>query len=238
MLIIAHRGARTLAPENTLAAMQAAINGGAKAIEFDIHSHGDECLVIHDRWLDRTTNGKGLLQAYSLEEIQRLDAGNGESVPTLWQLLTLVNGQCALNIELKCVTRLTPLIKQLELACKKLNFSTDQFLISSFNHHLLKQLKTLAPELKLGALTASRPVDECAFAENLGAWSVNLDIDTVCPELVTDAHQRGLKCYVYTVNQPDDWRWLNHMGVDGIFCDIPEAAVGSFPQTAVRPVWE
>ncbi|MGF1757483.1 glycerophosphodiester phosphodiesterase [Photobacterium sagamiensis] len=238
MQIIAHRGASVLAPENTLAAMQAAINSGAKAIEFDIHSHGDEFLVIHDRWLDHTTNGKGLLQAHSLEEIKQLDAGNGEVVPTLWQLLTLVNGQCALNIELKYVTHLPPLLNQLDLACEKLNFSADQFLISSFNHHLLKQLKALAPELKLGALTASRPTDECAFAEELDAYAVKLKIDTVCPELVNDAHQRGLKCYVYTVNQPDDWQWLDQMGVDGIFCDVPEIAVGSFPQSAVRPVWE
>ena len=53
----------------------------------DIHSHGDQFLVIHDRWLDRTTNGKGLLQTYNLEEIKQFDAGNGEVVPTLWQLL-------------------------------------------------------------------------------------------------------------------------------------------------------
>lgn len=238
MRIIAHRGARTLAPENTLAAMQTAINSGAKAIEFDIHSHGDEFLVIHDRWLDRTTNGKGLLHAHSLEEIKQLDAGNGEVVPTLWQLLMLVNGQCALNIELKGVTRLDPLINQLDLACKKLNFTTDQFLISSFNHHLLKQLKMQAPELKLGALTASRPTDECAFAEDLGAYAVKLNINTVCPELVNDAHQRGLKCYVYTVNQPDDWQWLDQMGVDGIFCDAPDIAVASFPQSDIRSVWE
>ncbi len=92
MLIFAHRGASADAPENTLLAIEKALAQGADGIEIDVHQTGDDLVVIHDRWLHRTTNGQGQLQDYSLAELKLLDAGQGQQIPTLWQVMQLDDG--------------------------------------------------------------------------------------------------------------------------------------------------
>jgi len=230
MLIIAHRGARSTHPENTLAAFQAALDCGSKAIELDIQEHDGELWVIHDRWLERTTNGKGLLKAQSRSALIELDAGCGEKIPTLRQVLDLISGQCALNIEIKGIDNIELLMEHLSYAEQQCNFTNEQIIVSSFNHLWLKQAKALKPELLLGALTSSVELDLAAFAEKLNAASINLYLDMVTEEYVQDAKTRGLKVYVYTVNEPLDWEWMESIGVDGIFCDYPKQAIETYPQ--------
>ena len=230
MLIIAHRGARAVAPENTLAAIQSAIDSGAKAIEIDIHQHNGEFWVIHDKWLHRTTNGTGLLTEHSTKELRHLDAGNGESIPTLWQVLSLVSGQCALNIELKSIFDFSLLYQHLDDACQTLNFHLNQFIVSSFNHHWLQHIRDTHPKILIGALTGSKNVDNAAFAQRLNSTSINIDLDVIDKHYVDDAKQRGLKVFIYTVNQPRDWKWLAQLGVDGVFCDDPQTAIQYYPQ--------
>ena len=101
MQIIAHRGASGLAPENTLKAMSLALDLGAKAIELDVQWADGELWVFHDRRLERCTNGQGVLTGQSREYLASLDAGDGERIPTLWQVMALVAGRCELHIELK-----------------------------------------------------------------------------------------------------------------------------------------
>ena len=103
MLIFAHRGASADAPENTLLAIDQALLQQADGIEIDVFQLGNELVVIHDKWVSRTTNGNCLLTDYTLEELQTLDAGQGQFVPTLWQVLQHVRGQCLVNIEVKGV---------------------------------------------------------------------------------------------------------------------------------------
>ena len=111
-LVIAHRGDTAAAPENTLAAFAAAIDAGADGIEFDVHPSRDGALVVHhDYYLDRTTNGAGLVSGYTLAELRTLDAGAwfderfaGESIPTLEEVLSLAAGHVRLEIELKGTT--------------------------------------------------------------------------------------------------------------------------------------
>jgi glycerophosphoryl diester phosphodiesterase len=224
MLIFAHRGASANAPENTLLAIDLALAQGADGIEIDVHQCNDALVVIHDRWLHRTTNGQGQVKDYSLAELKGLDAGQGQQIPTLWQVMQMINGRCLLNIEIKGVDDLALVLSHIEKAQKQLNFSLNHFIVSSFDHHLLREIKALKPSLKIGALTASKPIDYALFAQNLGAYSVNIDKSFIDQNFVKDAKGRGLKVYVYTVDEAVDLLVLKDWQVDGVFCNAPGKA--------------
>ncbi|MDR6983195.1 glycerophosphoryl diester phosphodiesterase [Rheinheimera pacifica] len=222
MQIIAHRGASGEYPENTLLAIEQAITQGADAIEIDVFAVQGELIIIHDHHLTRTTNGTGSIYQYSVEQLMQLDAGRGERIPTLWQVLQLLhNTRLWLNIELKGENTVAPLLTLLGKAKQELQFDDQRLLISSFNHHLLAALKAARPELKLGALTASLPLDYATFAQQLQAYSVNCDVSFINQAFVDNAKARGLKVYVYTVDQADDIARMQQYGVDGIFSNYP-----------------
>ena len=224
MLIFAHRGASADAPENTLLAIEQALIQQADGIEIDVYQLGDELVVIHDRWVSRTTNGNRLLSDYTLEELQTLDAGQGQFVPTLWQVLERVQGQCLINIEMKGVDDVSLVNVCINKAVSQLNFKPEQFIVSSFNHHLLLAFKSTAPNTKIGGLTGSNPLDYAKFAQKLQAYSVNAEISFVDQAFVIDAHNRGLKMFVYTVDEPADLLRLQSWGVDGVFSNGPAKA--------------
>ena len=224
MLIFAHRGASADAPENTLLAINLALSQDADGIEIDVYQSDKDLVVIHDRWLHRTTNGQGQVQDYSLAELKRLDAGQGQQIPTLWQVMQMINGRCILNIEIKGVTDLALVLAHMDKAQNELNFCLEQFIVSSFDHHLLQAIKTLHPGLKIGVLTASKPIDYAFFAHKLGAYSVNIDISVIDQAFVKDAKARGLKVFVYTVDKKEDLLLLRDWQVDGVFCNAPGKA--------------
>jgi glycerophosphoryl diester phosphodiesterase len=224
MLIFAHRGASADAPENTLLAIEAALQQQADGIEIDVHQLGEQLVVIHDHWVHRTTNGSGQLKDYSLDSLRKLDAGQGQHVPTLWEVMSLIAGKCQLNIEIKGVRDLALLLQLIEKAQRELGFDEQQFILSSFDHHLLQQLHHLAPNMRLGALTASNPLHYAQFAQQLHAYSVNADVAFLDHNFVNDAKKRGLKVMVYTVDQPQELLKLRDWGVDAVFSNGPGKA--------------
>lgn len=228
MLIFAHRGISGHFPENTLMAFQAALDAQCQAIELDVYALQNQLVVIHDRQLARTTNGEGNLEDHTLESLSALDAGRGESVPTLWQVLQLVANKVVLNIELKGADTAELLIDLLAKAQQELQLNLATIVVSSFNHRLLQQLRKLHSTLALGVLIAHRPLDNAAIASQLDACCLNCDRGFVDAELINDAHQRGIKVYVYTVNDAREARELAKIGVDGIFCNYPQEAQNWF----------
>ena len=224
MLIFAHRGASADAPENTLLAVELALIQQADGIEIDVYQLGNLLVVIHDKWVSRTTNGNRSLTDYTLEKLQTLDAGQGQFVPTLWQVLQQVQGQCLMNIEVKGVHDVSLINEYITKAVNELNFKPEQFIVSSFNHHLLLAFRSIAPTIKIGALTGSNPLDHARFAEELQAYSVNADISFVDQAFVVDAHKRGLKMFAYTVDEAEDLLRLKAWGVDGVFSNGPAKA--------------
>ncbi|MBZ6072277.1 glycerophosphodiester phosphodiesterase [Aeromonas schubertii] len=224
MLLIAHRGASGLAPENTLKAFHLALEQGVAAIELDVQYADGELWVFHDRRLERCTNGHGVLTRQSREYLAGLDAGDGEPIPTLWQVMTLVAGRCDLHIELKGPDTAQPVAELMRRAEIELKVSPQRWLVSSFDHRELLHFQRLRPEVRLGALIAGVPRHLARFAAEMGCWSINCDVDFVDGELVNDAHTRGLKVLVYTVDRPEEWQWLAEIGVDGIFTNHPERA--------------
>jgi len=221
MLIFAHRGASGVEPENTLRAIKAALDANVDGVEIDLHEVDGKLLVIHDRWLHRTTSGTGQIFQHDYEHLRSLDAGQGETIPTLDEVFALVAGRCKINLELKGINNINLLYSYIDNAIETTNLIIEDVLLSSFNHRLLYAINQQRPEFSIGALTACYPLDYAKFAEQLNAYSVHLDVNFISKHFVSDAHQRGLKVFVYTVDEFEDIKTMKALGVDGIFSNFP-----------------
>jgi glycerophosphoryl diester phosphodiesterase len=224
--VIGHRGARGHAPENTLLGIDTGIALGAPWVEFDVQRHpSGALLVIHDLTLDRTTNGRGFVDAHRLETLRALDAGRGQMIPTLDEVLDLVDQRVGVNIELKTAGGTGEAVAATVRARIEAGWPVEKFLVSSFHLPELWEFKQLAPEIPVGALLCGVPLDWAGCAVELGAAALNLSSEFVDPKLVADAHAHGIKVFVYTVNDPAEMRLLRAMGVDGVFSDFPDRAL-------------
>lgn len=224
--VIGHRGARGHAPENTLLAIDTAIRLGAPWVEFDVQLHDSgELLVFHDLTLDRTTNGQGFLASQSLGMLRALDAGQGQQIPTLTEVLDLVEQQVGVNIELKSAGGTGEAVASVIRSYLEAGWPAEKFLVSSFHLPELWEFKQYAPEIPIGALICGVPLDWAGCAVELGAATLNLSSEFVDPRLIEDAHKHGIKVFVYTVNDPAEMRLLREMGVDGVFSDYPDRAL-------------
>jgi glycerophosphoryl diester phosphodiesterase len=223
MLRIGHRGACGYAPENTLAAMRKALELGVDGFEFDIQLSKDGIpVVIHDDTLERTTNGFGLVCDYTLQELQKLDAGNGEKIPSLLDVIDMVGGRCRLFIELKAENSVLPVAKILTHSVQNLGWSYAQFVVMAFNHPQIVEMRKIIPEINTCALLAGIPVSYAAIAQEAGAWSLNPCIHHINQELVDDAHARGLKILVWTCDSEQEIANAKSLKVDGIFSNFPD----------------
>jgi glycerophosphoryl diester phosphodiesterase len=225
-LCIGHRGARGHAPENTLLAIDTGIQLGAQMVEFDVQLHpSGELLVIHDLTLDRTTNGTGRLDERSFDYIRSLDAGKGQQVPTLQEVLDLIDERVAVNIELKTWDGTADAVAQALRRNFADGWTAEDFLVSSFHLPELEEFRQLAPEIPIGVLLCGVPLDWAAGAAELSAQALNISEEFVDQRLIADAQGRGLKVYAYTVNERSEMERLRRLGVDGVFTDYPERAL-------------
>ena len=223
MLVIAHRGASGTQPENTPAAFEKAVELGAEMIELDVHlCKTGELVVIHDDRVNRTTNGHGFVSHKTLSELQSLDAGNGEKIPTLKQVFDLVGRKTKINIELKGNGVVTETLKLIKHQIESKKQSAGDFIISSFHHHQLKEFHALMPEIAIGILYERYPTGYLKLSEELHASSINLSIKHVNEKRVQEIHQDGLQVWVYTVNSVKDFEKMKAMGVDAVFTNYPE----------------
>ena len=217
-----HRGARGHEPENTLRSVRRALALGANGIEVDVQLADGRLMVIHDETLNRTTNGTGRVAKKTFAELRALDAGKGERIPTLEEVFDTVDRRAVVNVELKGPGTAAPVARLIEEYVRTRGWQWADFLVSSFDHAQIEAVKNLRPEIRTGALVEKTPRGLAAFAEKIGAWSLNPGQRCVTPELVADAHARGLKVFVYTVNRPQEIAALAALGVDGVFTDFPE----------------
>ena len=222
LMCIGHRGARGHAPENTLLSIETGIRLGADMIEFDVQLCQDELVVIHDPRLERTTNGVGRVEHVRLDYLRSLDAGKGQQIPTLHEVLQFVNGRIPLNVEIKSADGTGARIAAALREAIYRGWRADHFLVSSFHLPELHEFKRAAPEIPIAALVCGVPLDWAACATELGAQALNVSEEFVAGRLIQDAHSRGLKIYAYTVNHPDDMSLLRDAGIDGVFSDYPD----------------
>jgi glycerophosphoryl diester phosphodiesterase len=233
-ICIAHRGASGHAPENTLMAVRMALDMGAAWIEVDVHLVEGELVVIHDSQLDRTTNGTGSVSERPLSYIRSLDAGSGERIPLLSEVLDLAANRAGIHIELKGDHTAGPVAAMLEARMARGGPSHDRVIVSSFDTDLLLELIRREPAIPVGVLLEKIPPDYAKSAEEMGAFSVHVDRKVINERFVEDAHARGLKVFTYTINRPEEVHRMRRLGVDGIFTDYPELCAGE----GHLPRWE
>ena len=221
MILTGHRGAAKLEPENTLLSIQKAIDLGVDQIEMDVHLTRDQHLVVlHDNTVDRTTNGEGPIADLTLAEAKQLDAGKGERIPTLQEVLDLVRGQVVLQIELKGPNTAEPVIQAVEQ-----NGMENEVLLTSFVHERLREAHQLNPNLRLGALWAAPPPDACEQAINMGAEAIHIQHLNIDSELVQKAHTHGLKIRAWNPDTVEEMQRVIDLGVDAIGSNRPDLLI-------------
>ena len=221
ILIIGHKGASSIAPENTLKAFQKAIELKADYVEFDIHITKDgKIVIIHDSDTFNATGVKGLIEDMTLDQIKILDAGEGEKIPTIRELISIVQKKMGLLIEIKSINLLDKLIHIL----REENL-ISMSIVSSFILNELLKLKLLEPSLKVGLLLSAdlvrpklikRKIEK--IAKN-NFYSIHPPFTTINKEIVDFAHSYGLKVIVWTVNDREIMENLIELAVDGIITD-------------------
>jgi glycerophosphoryl diester phosphodiesterase len=205
------------APENTIASIVKALELGASCVEIDVYYVDGQLMVFHDDRLERTTNGTGLIMEQTFQDLRRLDAGQGEKIPTLEEVFEAVNRRAGVNIELKGPGTAEPVA-----AFLKLGWQSDLVLISSFDHSELAHVRKLDSHVKIGALIEDLPLDNALLASDLGLYSAHLSIQSIDSVFVEAAHARGLQVFVFTVNHTEDIARMQRLGVDGVFTDYPD----------------
>ena len=223
MMIMGHRGAKALEPENTLLSIKRAMEIGVDAVEIDVQLTKDkEVVVIHDSTVDRTTNGKGPVGSYTLEEIKKLDAGKGEKIPTLKEVIEFVKDKVGLIIELKeegTEDKVVGLINKHSLY--------GGAYVISFWHMAVKRVKEMDSRIKTGVLLVGCPVDAC-IARSASADALVMNYAFVSKGLVDKAHQEGLKVFIWNIDDRDMLKPYVDMGVDGIGSNDPRVLVEYF----------
>ncbi|MHA1146756.1 MAG: glycerophosphodiester phosphodiesterase [Promethearchaeota archaeon] len=213
VLLIAHRGASRLAPENTLKAFQKAIDLKADYVEFDVHGTKDgEIVIMHDDDTSRTTGQKGKIKEMTLEELKVLDCGEGEKIPTLQELIDIAKGKIGLQLEIKA-PGLAPKIADL-LTKADLIEST---IISSFDHNELLEVQKIKPKIKLSALVLGiKKKKTIKEAVKNHYYAIHPLYKFVNRKFLESAHENNIKVNTWTVDSPSGIRKLVDMGIDGI----------------------
>lgn len=223
IITIGHRGVWGHEPENTLLSVERALSYDIDFIEIDVAvCKTGEIIAIHDATLDRTTNGTGFVSDKTLEELQMLDAGKGQKIPLLQAVLDLIDKKKKINIEIKGEGSAQLVMGIVNQYVSNRGWQYKDFLISSFNHHELNVLHALSPDIMIGAVVAGIPIDYAACATRLHAYSIHLSKEFVNKAFVDDAHRRGIKVFVYTINDAVYFEKMKVFGIDGIFTDFPD----------------
>ena len=222
--IIAHRGASAHAPENTIAAFQLALEQGADGIELDVMLSKDgHLVVIHDDTVDRTTGGKGYVRDMNLEELKSLDAGEGQSIPTLDEVFEEFGGRLIINVELKNYTSVFDGLPIETAKLVKKHQLGESVIVSSFNPFNLPRFHARMPEVDLGLLTQPNTAKKWVWRLfKYDALHPHFsDVDQV---LIAALHSRNRKVNVWTVDEPSEIQRLAALEVDSIITNDPKAA--------------
>ncbi len=218
-----HRGTAGHEPENTPRSFKRAMELGADMVELDVQLCGSgELMVIHDDTVDRTTDGSGAVGELSITELRGLDAGLGEGIPTLDEVIDLLGGRIGINIELKGLGTAGPAHECMERAVAKKGWNREGFQFSSFHLGELAAMRELSGEARTGVLFFRDRRRAMEFARVNEAYSLNPFFGAIDAGFVEEAHRLGLKVYPWTVNEPGDIRIMKVLGVDGIISDYPD----------------
>ena len=240
-LIAGHRGDRAEAPENTIPALQAALDSRMEFVETDIQLTADRVPVLmHDLTVDRTTNGTGAVEDLTLEQLKSLDVGSwysdeyaGITVPTLAEFLDIFShSRKKAILEFKGYWTL----EDVRIVIRQI-YSTgvqDRVVFGSFDFTTLRNLETAGPVFPRVIIRRELPADPVRLAEFYGAIAIVTSPGSVAraPEAVSRMHEAGLGILLYTLNNESRWSEALALGVDGIITDHPSALDTWLAETA------
>lgn len=238
--IVAHRGASGIAPENTLAAIQLALDIGVDWIEIDVRQTLDRVLVcLHDETVNRTSNGKGHIITLNYKKVKQFDAGSwfseaykDEKIPSLNEVLHLIDGRCKLLIEMKGTQLLQYKIAENLIGLIEKHEAQNWVVVQSFNSDFLKRMYRLNSGIKLNNLVNYSPSNLPIYIDRrikLGnifrldySEAVNPNYKQVTRKLIAKVKKHERKIFCWTVDEPNEMRRLIDLGVDGIITNFPD----------------
>ena len=247
-LVIAHRGGRSLGPENTIYTFKRAIDRGTDVLEMDLQTTADGALVIlHDREVDRTTNGKGAVDSYNLSDLKKLDAGYrwspdntgsfplrgaGVTIPTLADVFKALP-DTRMNIEIK-----SSQVNTIQNLCRTIRTHgmSEKVMVACFDAGKLGEFRSICPEVATSTGASEALVFywlqvaglESAYSPSAQALQVPEAYrgNRIATQRFSDAaHSRNMRVHVWTVNDIESMQRLIDSGVDGIMTDYPQRLV-------------
>jgi glycerophosphoryl diester phosphodiesterase len=241
VMVIAHRGASSYAPENTLAAFDLALEMRVRHIELDVALTSDShIVVIHDDKLDRTTDACGLVTSHTLAALREVDAGSwfaaqfqGERIPTFDEVLGRYNGRVHIHTEIKGKS---PSLSQRTADLIRKHGMERQVTVTSFQSVRLEEMRAYAPELPRGWLVREINDFTIAQAHTIGVTQLCPRADTVTPELVHRLHAEGFVARAWGVSTEALMQQSVEAGVDGMTVNFPDKLIAYLE--AHNYVWE
>ena len=215
---VGHRGAAGYAPENTVAALERGIALGADFLEIDLQRTRDgRIVVMHDKYVDRTTNGHGRAADLTWQELRNLDAGEGQHVPLLEEMLEIAAGRAGLMLE--CIS--PGLGEELWRTVASSRFR-EPVIFASFLHREILAIRELDPEANTMALIEGVPVRPTAFALEARVTHVGSALDSTTDSFVEALHAAHISSFVYTADTTEQIGTALALGVDGIISNFPD----------------
>ena len=229
--IWAHRGADGYAPENTLEAFEIAAGMGADGVELDVQLTKDGRIVVcHDERIDRTSNGKGWLKDYTLEELREYDFSDGNEkyagtrIPTLEEVLDLLQ-YTGMYVDIELKTR-TFSYRGIEKKCVELvreKGYQDRVVFSSFNHLSLQKIHLYAPKMPIAYLYLHAIPSIIPFAKKIGVSAMNISCHNLQTQgFVEKCRESNMQINAWTINKEEEMRLCMEHGVNAVITDYPD----------------
>ncbi|WP_452222206.1 glycerophosphodiester phosphodiesterase [Lacinutrix salivirga] len=221
-LKIGHRGAKGYLPENTIPSFKKALEYNVDGIELDVHlCASGELVVFHDFTIDRLTNGSGEVSEFTLQQLKALYVEENFKIPTLVEVLDVIDKKCLVNIELKG--------KNTALACCKIiedyisnGWRYSNFIVSSFQHQELEKVFKANKNIALAVLTKANLDEAITFAETIKAKAIHPNFSLLSKRNVQATQAKGYLVNTWTVNTEQAIARMKTYEVDGIISDFPD----------------
>tara|TARA_R110002050_G_scaffold157357_2_gene285965 strand:- start:24621 stop:25310 length:690 start_codon:yes stop_codon:yes gene_type:complete len=222
-LVMGHRGAQGYISENTIPSIKKALAFGVDGIEIDVHlCASGELVVFHDFTLDRVTNGQGEISKCTLSELKKLKVENQYHIPTLIEVINVIDKKCLLNIELKGKGTAEKTSKIIEYCIEMKGWKYNDFIVSSFQHHELEDVFKINKNIPLAVLTKASVAEAIEFAETIQAKIIHPNYALLTKENIISAQEKGYKVNTWTVNDRETIERMKRYGVDAIISDFPD----------------
>ncbi len=221
--IIAHRGANSVLPENSLPAFEKAITLGCDGIEVDLRMTADrEIVVFHDRRMGRMTGQDGRIEQMTLADIRnrRLSGSNDVKIPTLREVLDLAKDKCLINLDIKTAAIHKTGFEALILSQLEEFGLRDNIIFASFNPLVVRRFHALAPDIKIGFIYLERRHRWISLGIPLD--SLHINYKRLSKSYIQHFQNRGIKLYAWTVDEAAAMKNVAGVGVDGIITNCPE----------------